>query len=176
MSLKGIHLIHSFAYFSPSQPHQIFRLLYIYMYIYTMPSIAQYLSICCVYSLELYSWHLTACITSSCPSSHCHHLLRPFCIVALIIYEMLHSLPTHHHCISLHQLLAICSVSLSSRLVLFEYWCSDESEHSSEILSASWVQIRSVPEVVLASWWNECGFGAKDPRKLEEGTPFGGKP
>lgn len=109
MSLKGIHLIHSFAYFSPSQPHQIFRLLYIYMYIYTMPSIAQYLSICCVYSLELYSWHLTACITSSCPSSHCHHLLRPFCIVALIIYEMLHSLPTHHHCISLHQLLHLVS-------------------------------------------------------------------
>ena len=32
---------------------------------------------------------------------------------------------------------AICSVSLSSRLVLFEYWCYDVSEHSSEILSAS---------------------------------------
>ena len=32
---------------------------------------------------------------------------------------------------------AICSVSLSSKLVLFEYWCCDDSEHSSEILSAS---------------------------------------
>ena len=39
--------------------------------------------------------------------------------------------------IMLHaSLRAICSVSLSSRLVLFEYWCSDESEHSSEILLA----------------------------------------
>jgi hypothetical protein len=32
---------------------------------------------------------------------------------------------------------AICSVSLSSRLVLFEYWCYDKDEHSSEILSVS---------------------------------------
>ena len=40
--------------------------------------------------------------------------------------------------------LAICSVSLSSRLPLSEYWCYDKGEHSSEIFSASWVQIRVV--------------------------------
>jgi len=49
------------------------------------------------------------------------------------------------------EFMAICSVSLSSRLVLFEYWCYDNGEHSFEILSVSWVQIRCVCEVLLAS-------------------------
>ena len=31
----------------------------------------------------------------------------------------------------------ICSVSLPTKLVLFEYWCYENAEHSSEILGAS---------------------------------------
>ena len=47
--------------------------------------------------------------------------------------------------IPLRSIQAICSVSLSSILLLFEYWCYDKGEHSSEILSVSWVQIRADP-------------------------------
>src|SRR5210317_2144695 len=32
---------------------------------------------------------------------------------------------------------AICSVSLASRLLLSEYWCYENAEHTSEILGAS---------------------------------------
>ena len=33
--------------------------------------------------------------------------------------------------------MAICSVSLPSRLLLSEYWCYENAEHTSEILGAS---------------------------------------
>ena len=77
---------------------------------------------------------------------------------------------------ALRVILAICSVSLSSRLVLFEYWCYDKGEHSSEILSVSWVQIRCVCEVLLASWWNECVIRSQRPRETGRGEPFWGWP
>ena len=57
------------------------------------------------------------------------------------------------------------SVSLSSILLLFEYWCYDEGEYSSEILSVSWIQIQGASEVVLESWWNECVICSQRPKE-----------
>ena len=71
---------------------------------------------------------------------------------------------------------AICSVSLSRKLLLFEYWCYDKDEHSSEILSVSWVQIRCAPKVVLKSWWNECVIRSQRPKENGGRDIFWDKP
>ena len=71
---------------------------------------------------------------------------------------------------------AICSVSLSNMLLLCEYWCYGKGEHSSEILSMSWVQIRGASELVSNHGEMNLWYEAKDPGKLEEGTFWGVNP
>ena len=105
MSLKGLHLIHSFALlFNVSVTSNLSLVVYIYSRCLLSPNIWIFAA-CIVWNYTLGIWQLA--------SQH-HHILHHTAVICydlfvLLRYEMLHSLPIYHHCIWLHQLFYVMS-------------------------------------------------------------------